>query len=215
MAFTGRQHEIDVLFSELNTVKESGEGRFVWLRGRRRVGKSRLVQEFCNRANVPYAFYQAPRREHAGALSAFTKAIALSSLPVADAFDGVSHPSWPSAIRASIREIDPAQPAILVIDELPYLAELDPGFTADLQMAWDRMLERAPVLLICIGSDVRMMEVMVEARSPLFGRPTREMRVPARAPCVTTIWRGALLLPRDLPGARLAPGIGTRIPDAE
>jgi AAA+ ATPase superfamily predicted ATPase len=177
VAFTGRQHELDALLSELDAVKESGEGRFVWLRGRRRVGKSRLVQELCNRANVPYAFYQAPRRERAEALSAFTKAMAGSSLPAADAFDDVSYPSWPSAIRATVREVDPAKPAILVIDELPYLVELDPGFTADLQMAWDRTLERAPVLLVCVGSDVRMMESMVEERSPLFGRPTREMRV--------------------------------------
>jgi hypothetical protein len=177
VAFTGRQYELKALLSELDAVKETGEGRFVWLRGRRRVGKSRLVQELCNRANAPYAFYQAPRREHAEALSAFTKAVAGSSLPAADAFEDVSYPSWPSAIRAAVREIDPAHPAILIIDELPYLAELDPGFTADLQMAWDRMLERAPVLLICVGSDVRMMETMVEERSPLFGRPTREMRV--------------------------------------
>lgn len=177
MAFTGRQHELDALLSELDAVKTSGEGRFVWLRGRRRVGKSRLVQELCNRSNVPYAFYQAPRREHAEALSAFTKSIAASSLPSAEAFEGVSYPSWPSAIRAAVREVDPARPAILVIDELPYLAELDPGFTADLQMAWDRTLERTPVLLICVGSDVRMMERMVEERAPLFGRPTREMRV--------------------------------------
>jgi uncharacterized protein len=177
VAFTGRQHELDALLSELDAVKTSGEGRFVWLRGRRRVGKSRLVQELCNRSNVPYAFYQAPRRERAEALSAFTKSIAASSLPSAEAFEGVSYPSWPSAIRAAVREVGPAHPAILVIDELPYLAELDPGFTADLQMAWDRTLERTPVLLICVGSDVRMMERMVEERAPLFGRPTREMRV--------------------------------------
>jgi hypothetical protein len=177
VAFVGRQPELEALLSELNAVKESGEGRFVWLRGRRRVGKSRLVQELCSHANAPYAFYQAPRRERAEALSAFIEAIAASNLPGADAFEGVSYPSWPSAIGAAVREIDPTQPAILVIDELPYLAELDPGFTADLQMAWDRTLERAPVLLVCVGSDVQMMESMVEERSPLFGRPTREMRV--------------------------------------
>ncbi len=182
MAFIGRQPELGTLLSELNAVKESGEGRFVWLRGRRRVGKSRLVQELCSHANAPYAFYQAPRREHAEALSAFIKAVAASSLPGADAFEGVSYPSWPSAIRAAVREIDPTQPAILVIDELPYLAELDPGFTADLQMAWDQTLERAPVLLVCVGSDVRMMESMIEERSPLFGRPTREMRVAPLTP---------------------------------
>ena len=177
MAFAGRQAELDVLLSELDAVRESGEGRFVWVRGRRRVGKSRLIQELCNRAKAPYAFYQAPRRRRPEALTDFAEAVAASSLPVAEAFQGASYESWPVAIRAAVQGIDRARPAILVIDELPYLAELDPGFAADLQQAWDRLLENAPVLLICVGSDVRMMESLVAERSPLYGRPTREMRI--------------------------------------
>lgn len=177
MSFTGRQAELDALQSELDAVREGGEGRFVWVRGRRRVGKSRLAQELCNRAGAPYAFYQAPRRKRPEALAGFAEAIAASSLPAAEAFAGASYESWPAAIRAATQGIGRARPAILVIDELPYLTELDPGFAADLQQTWDRTLENAPVLLICIGSDVRMMESLVAERSPLYGRPTREMRV--------------------------------------
>lgn len=177
MDFTGREAELDTLLSQLDAVRESGEARFVWVRGRRRVGKSRLVQELCSRANTPYAFYQAPRREQSGALTAFAQAIAASGLPAADTFDGVSYRDWPTAIRAAVQGVDPARPAILVIDELPYLTEFDPGFSADLQLAWDRALERTPVLLICVGSDVRTMETLVEERSPLYGRPTSEMHV--------------------------------------
>jgi uncharacterized protein len=182
MSFTGRQAELDVLRNELNAVRESGEGRFVWVRGRRRVGKSRLVQELCTRADTPYAFYQAPRRERARALAGFAEAIAASSLPAADAFDGASYESWPAAIRAAVQGIERGEPAILVIDELPYLTEFDPGFAADLQMTWDRTLERAPALLICVGSDVRMMESLVEERSPLYGRPTSELKVAPLSP---------------------------------
>jgi len=177
MSFTGRQAELDVLRGELDVVRDSGRGRFVWLRGRRRVGKSRLVQEFCDRAEAPYAFYQAPRRGRVDALAGFAEAVAASTLPAATAFEGVSYDSWPAAIRAAIQRIEPARPGILVIDELPYLSELDDGFAADLQQAWDRALENKPVLLVCIGSDVRMMESLVGERSPLHGRPSREMRV--------------------------------------
>ncbi len=53
-----------------------------------------------------------------------------------------------------------------MIDELPYLTELDPGFAADLQKAWDRALERSPVLLVCVGSDVRMMKRLVAKQLP-------------------------------------------------
>ena len=177
MPFIGRDAELAALEAEFDLVKESGAGRFAWLRGRRRVGKSRLVQELCDRAGAPYAFYQAPRRDMREAIAAFADAVAQSSLPAAPAFAGASYDSWRTAIRAAVQGVAPAQPAILVVDELPYLAERDNGFTADLQEAWDRVLEDAPVLLICVGSDVRMMESLLAERSPLHGRPTLERRV--------------------------------------
>lgn len=177
MSFVGREAELTALKAEFDLVRRGEGGRFVWARGRRRAGKSRLAQELCDRVGAPYAFYQAPRRPKGQAIAAFAEAIARSTLPAAAAFAGASYESWPAALRAAAQGIDPARPAILVIDELPYLAEFDSGFTADLQQAWDRALEGAPLLLICIGSDVRMMESLVGERSPLHGRPTMELRV--------------------------------------
>ncbi|HZK15567.1 MAG TPA: ATP-binding protein [Solirubrobacterales bacterium] len=176
MEFIGRDAEMAALQAEFAQVEEGG-GRFAWVRGRRRVGKSRLVQEFCDRSDAPYAFFQAQRRGERKSIALFADAVARSTLPAAPAFAGTSFDSWPIAIRAAAQGIDPARPAILVIDELPYLAEFDPGFSADLQHAWDRVLEKAPLLLICVGSDVRMMESLLGARAPLFGRTTLNMRV--------------------------------------
>ena len=177
MRFVGRDAELDALTAELDRAGKGREGRFAWIQGRRRVGKSRLVQELCDRLEAPYVFYQAPQRDPLAAIAAFVDAVARSTLPAAPAFEGASFESWPTAIRAAVQGIDPEQPAILVIDELPYLTEGDRGFPADLQQAWDRVLEKAPVLLVCIGSDVRMMESLVGARSPLHSRPTLELRV--------------------------------------
>lgn len=177
MDFVGRDEQLGALRAEFELLRQEDRGRFAWVYGRRRVGKSRLVQELCNRLRIPYAFYQAPRREPQAALAAFAEAIAESTLPAAASFEGASFQSWPAALRAAAQGLDPASPAVLVIDELPYLAEADPGFTADLQMAWDRALEQTPLFLICIGSDVRMMESLVGGRSPLYGRPTLELRL--------------------------------------
>lgn len=180
--FVGRDSEMTALQAELDRTKRTGEGRFVWMRGRRRVGKSRLVQELCDRSQARYCFYQAPRRPHAEALADFVETAAHSTLAAADAFEGVAYESWPAALRAAARGATASDPAVVVIDELPYLTELDPGFAADLQKAWDRALERAPVLLVCVGSDVRMMEDLVGERSPLHGRPTRELRIAPLSP---------------------------------
>jgi len=57
--FVGRAAELGVLGVRLERVRGSGRGTAVALRGRRQVGKSRLVQEFCDRAGVPYLYFTA------------------------------------------------------------------------------------------------------------------------------------------------------------
>ena len=156
-------------------MRQTGAAHFVWLRGRRRVGKSRLVQELCDSSGLPYCFYQAIQRPRDEALAEFGEAVAESGLHAAATFADATFTTWPAALRAACAGATQDRPVVLVIDELPYLTEHDPGFASDLQKAWDRSLERMPVLLICIGSDVRMMEELVKERSPLHGRPTLEL----------------------------------------
>lgn len=173
--FIGRKRELELLLGELAEVRE-GRGRFVWIRGRRRVGKSRLVEEFLHRAGVRHLFFQAPRREPAAALTRFGAALAESDLPAGDLVSaGASPESWPAALRLAAQGASASNPIVIVIDELPYLTEQDSGFAADLQMVWDRHLARQPVLLVGVGSDVRMMKALAEYPAELHGRPTREM----------------------------------------
>lgn len=182
MTFVGRQNELAILAEELRSVRED-EGRFVWIRGRRRVGKSRLVEEFLHRSGIHAAYYQAPRRTADIALRRFVETIAESELPAAGLFgSGVSFDSWPAALRAVTDGATESRPVALIIDELPYLVEKDDGFPADLQLAWDRYLKSRPVLLIAIGSDVRMMQALTERPAELHNRPTRELVVPPLSP---------------------------------
>ncbi len=188
LSFVGRHEDHARLTRQLDEIRATGSGRFVWLRGRRRVGKSRLVQEFCDRVGVRYCFYQAVQRPRDEALEDFADAVRDSTLASASLFDSASFSTWPAALHAAVNGATAEQPAVLVIDELPYLTERDPGFAADLQKAWDRHLERLPVLLICIGSDVRMMDELVQERSPLYGRPTLERTLqPLPLPAVADI----------------------------
>lgn len=172
--FVGRDVDTARIASELDEVRRTGSGRFVWMRGRRRVGKSRLIQEICDSSGLPYCFYQAVQAPRAEALAAFGETVAESTLDAAETFADASFSSWSAALRAAGAAATQARPVIIVIDELPYLAERDDGFASDLQKAWDRALERMPVLLVCAGSDVRMMEELLRERAPLHGRPTLE-----------------------------------------
>ncbi len=181
-AFVGRDRQLEILANELGQVGPQA-GRFVWMRGRRRVGKSRLVEEFLRRSGVRHLYFQAPRREPEAALARFAAALTESGLPAGDLVAaGASFDSWPAALRLAGQGASAQEPVAIVIDELPYLAERDSGFPADLQLAWDRHLEGQPVLLIAIGSDLRMMEILTEYPAELHGRPTREMTIPPLTP---------------------------------
>jgi len=63
---------------------------------------------------------------------------------------------------------------IVVLDELPWLAEQDEIFDGALQTAWDRLLSRRPVLLLLLGGGVVLGAVRLTNRPPTI--PTAEVR---------------------------------------
>jgi AAA+ ATPase superfamily predicted ATPase len=169
--FIGRAVEIALLKRRLDRVAAGGTGLAVAIRGRRQVGKSRLVQEFCDRAQMPYLFYTATRgASPVEAVGAFLAELRDSGLPRdRDLVPSEAAGGWPDAFRALAAAL-PEGPAIIVVDELPWLAEQDELFDGALQTAWDRLLSRRPVLLLLLGSDLHMMERLTAYDRPFFGR---------------------------------------------
>ncbi|GAA4208001.1 ATP-binding protein [Microbispora amethystogenes] len=155
----------------LDRVRRTGAGSAMAIRGRRQVGKSRLVQEFCDRAEVPYLFFTATKGmspvEAVGALCAELKESCLPADP--EQVVHVSSGSWPEAFRVLHTAI-PLAPSIVVFDEMPWLAEQDDLFDGALQTAWDRLLSAKPVLLLLLGSDLHMMERLTAYDRPFYGR---------------------------------------------
>lgn len=189
--FVERRRYMDVLRAELERVRASGEGRFVSMRGRRRVGKSRLVEEFIRRERVPNVFFTASRQSSGRELALFAEGVAGSDLPAASVVrGGLTFETWDAALTLISSTADRSSPAVVVIDEFPYLIEEDPTIEGTLQKVWDRQLSRVPVLLIVVGSDVSMMQALTEYGRPLYGRPTREMVVEPFNPAETASMLG-------------------------
>lgn len=170
--FFGRQEVLTTLASHLQAVEQRRTGRILAIRGRRQVGKSTVVERFVQSAGVPYAFvtgvYQAPARQQ---LEDATRAITESALPLPDAdllaaSTAASWREWLGRLALAAR----SGPVVAVLDEFPYLASADPTLEGELQAQWDRTLEKLPVLLILVGSDVAMMERLASHGRPLFGR---------------------------------------------
>lgn len=169
--FIGRDRDMARLQRQLDTVTEDGHGRLLSIRGRRQAGKSRLVTEFADRTGLPQLFFTGARlaRERAE-LARFAVEAAGSSLPGAGLFDGVAPGDWTGALRLLAAALPDAGPAIVVLDEFPWLRGSSPDLEGALQVAWDRVFERRPVLFILIGSDISVMEALSTYERPLFGR---------------------------------------------
>lgn len=181
--FIGRDRQLAALDRSLRRVlraEPANPGRALLVRGRRRVGKSRLVEEYLTRAGVPYVYFTASNRQTRDELRSFAAEVEASNLPDAALFQGLQLDSWESAFRLLASAL-PESGAVLVIDELPYLTTSDPGFEGTLQKMWDRDLSRRRVLLIGVGSDLAMMEQLNAYGRP-FHQRAQEMVVPALSP---------------------------------
>ncbi|SEU33360.1 ATP-binding protein [Nonomuraea wenchangensis] len=171
--FSGREHELRVLREQLDLVlagKLTTRGRALLVTGRRRVGKSRLVQEFCDRSGLPYMVFQASRgRSPAAEREDFLAAVSCAGLPDAALISGNRPQDWNAALRALATAAGDT-PCVVVLDEVPWLVEQDPEFEGALQTVWDRFLSARPILLILVGSDLTTMEALQEYGRPFFGR---------------------------------------------
>ncbi|HEV2637391.1 MAG TPA: ATP-binding protein [Actinocrinis sp.] len=84
--FIGRDRELALLNRQLSRVADGGRtgrpGRALLVRGRRRVGKSRLAEEFIRTAGVPSLFFTASAQPSADPdLRLFVETAAASTLP--------------------------------------------------------------------------------------------------------------------------------------
>lgn len=168
------------LLARVREDQDAKPGRAILIRGRRRVGKSRLVEEFLARAGVPSVYFTASRRSTREELRLFAEEVASSDLPDADLFAGLELASWDAALRLLASAV-PDSGCVVVIDELPYLTAGDPAFEGTLQKMFDRELSRRRVLLVGIGSDLAMMEALNEYGRPFHQRAT-EMVLPPLSP---------------------------------
>jgi AAA+ ATPase superfamily predicted ATPase len=184
--FAGRQRELAQLGDLIDLVRTGGRtgrpGRAVLIRGRRRVGKSGLVEEFAQRAAIPHVFFTATGAPRDEELASFAADVAASDLPEAARFAEFAVPqTWDAALALLAAILPTDQPSVVVLDEMPYLAREDPSFEGTLQKSFDRTLSRLPVLLVLIGSDLAMMEALNTYGRPFYQRGT-EMVVPPLNP---------------------------------
>lgn len=192
--FVGRTVLLARMEHEWTTTRYDGEGRLLTIRGRRRVGKTWLVEELLDRLGVPNVFFAASRQTAERELGLFAQAVAASSLPRHRQAEGVTFETWQAALVNAAEGADRERPSVIVIDEFPYLlgekSRQQEAVLGAVQTAWDRVVSKQPVLLILVGSDQAMMEMITTPKQPLHQRPSREIFVPPLNPAETAVLFG-------------------------
>ena len=159
MEFLDRVDEL----ARLNRFLALDEGAMACLYGRRRIGKSRLLEELLRRRK-DVVIHVADRSEAALQRVRFAQDVA-ALLP---GFADVSYLDWGSLLDRWQREAPPG--SVLVIDELPYLVERSPELPSVLQRVTDRLRESGQKIFICGSSQRMMLGLLIRSDEPLYGR---------------------------------------------
>jgi AAA+ ATPase superfamily predicted ATPase len=186
MEFVDRQRELAFLDSHFKSQK--AEFLVIW--GRRRVGKTALLQSFV--AKRPVAYHMAVRTTPADELRRLSARLA--EFFADDLLRAQPMGSW-EALFAYLAGRKGRFG--LVLDEFPYLVEASPELPALLQEAWDTRLSKTGIRLIICGSSISMMERTLFAPSaPLFGRRTGQWKVQPFGPLELGLLLGGSLVER-------------------
>ena len=140
------------------------------LKGRRRVGKTSLLQEAYGDQDYLYLFVA--RKNEADLCEDFCQEIAR--------YFKLAIPGKMSSFEEVFKfllDMAEREPCTIVIDEFQEFLRVNPSIFSVMQRDWDRKKRSAKVNLIVSGSINRMMEQIFAADQPLYGRATHEINL--------------------------------------
>ena len=166
--FIGRKKEI----AELQRLYDSGKFEFAVIYGRRRVGKTALINEFIRDKRAIY--FTGVETNAKQNLENFSKCI----LSFSDHFlSDATFPSFQSALESVFLSAEKER-IILVIDEYPYVARAERSLASTLQLLIDKYQQNSKLFIILCGSSMSYMEDHVLAyKAPLYGRRTAQFKI--------------------------------------
>ena len=158
--FVGRSRELN----KLNALYNSNQFEFVVFYGRRRVGKTTLINEFTEqKKSIYYMAVEGTKKENLFGLS---KAFLQESLAPLSQFN-----DYEDLLLYIDQLALSGERYIVAIDEFPYLAASYPAISSLLQKHIDHCWKNSNLFLILCGSSMSFMEEQVLGyKSPLYGQ---------------------------------------------
>lgn len=179
MKFYGRKAELSIIQEELELVNKEHSSRMIVVTGRRRIGKTRLIEQALEGSAVPtvqfvfypYALDSVLVKEF---LNEIEQKLQLNYLPACTSIVDV---------LAFLFTVAKTTPINIVMDECQEIDDVDPAFWGRLQALWDRNKRDSSVALFLCGSVASAMKHIFEDYSqPLFGRVDRIIKLSPFSP---------------------------------
>ena len=163
--FIGREQELEFLNGKYKSVG----GQLVVLYGRRRVGKTETLRQFCK--GKPHVFFSCTQTTDKVQLRNFSGRMLKENIPAGHYLSEFG--DWESALRSVLELPYGEAKKLLVIDEFPYMCRGNGSIPSILQNLWDGELRNANVMIILCGSAMSFMEKeLLAEKNPLYGRAT-------------------------------------------
>jgi uncharacterized protein len=170
ISFIGRKDEIE----QLRNQQDRGRASLVVVQGRRRIGKSRLIEEFA-KGQTFYRFTGlAPTKEITSQMQRdeFTRQFGAQF-----GLTGIRMTDWGDIFSLLAKHTAKGK-LIILFDEISWMGSEDPTFLAKLKTAWDEQFHNNPkLMLILCGSVSSWIEKNIISSTDFLGRPHCYLRV--------------------------------------
>ena len=164
--FIGREREL----TALNRLYGSDKFEFAVIYGRRRVGKTALINEFVRDKKAIYFM---------GVESNAKQNLDNLSKSIIEYGTGFSLETTFSSFQAALEyvfKLAENERVVLAIDEYPYVARSSKSLASTLQLLIDKYKDTSKLMLILCGSSMSFMEdYVLSYKAPLYGRKTAQM----------------------------------------
>ena len=158
MRFYGREKEL-TLMEKLRNAPPS----FLVITGRRRVGKTELIREFCQDKKSLYYYV-----DHNKSIDIMMEEFGRYTATILD-MPGYVKIDSPESLLEFLFSYE--HPVIVVFDEFQRFLKIHPSFISQVQRFWDMKSKTSRVFFIISGSSVGMIrKIFLEGESPLFKR---------------------------------------------
>ena len=164
--FIGRKQELQFLENKYN----SKEGQLIILYGRRRVGKTETLREFCK--DKQHIFYSCREISDKLQLRSFSEKLLKENIPATRYIKEFS--DWETALK-NITDLPYGdKKKLLIIDEFPYMCRGNRSIPSILQNLWDECFKDENVMIVLCGSAMSFIEKELLAERDVSSEITRD-----------------------------------------